>query len=410
MRAIIFLLTLTFLSAISLDEVIKLALKNNYLLDSGEQSLRASEYRAKSSTSLFIPHFSFNYTYGYSAPQNRPSYDFNSINLGVNYNIFNGFKDYNSYQKMVVDRSVAENNLDSIKNDIVLNTKVTYIKVLENKEALKNAKDSIQLLELQLKQAKQFLNYGISDKSAVLSVDVGLANAKIEYSKIELLLDYNLNNLTKLSGYNFSINSIEDIKTSEDYSFDKEKILNEVYINNPQFKNINLNRIKNLFDLKIAKSHYYPTFNINAVKFWYFNGGGVANFNYGLQSQARLTLGWDFSNLFKGYYDMQEKRVNALALNAQLLDLKKDIEANLTKLLNDFEVAKKQYSLAQIAILQAEENYRIVSNKYKQNITNYIELLNAELLLTSAKSKLVAARYEIALSVAYIQHLQNHKF
>ena len=90
--------------------------------------------------------------------------------------------------------------------------------------------------------------------------------------------------------------------------------------------------------------------------------------------------------------------------------MRKDIATELSNLLNSLNVAKEQLNLAKVALTQAEENYRIVSNRYQQNIANYIELLNAELLLTNAKSSLVTARYEIAMNIARIEHLQNHQF
>ena len=127
-----------------------------------------------------MPSVTFGYTFNHRAPQNRASYSSNTLNISGQMNLFNGMQDFYTYKKSKTNIKIQENNLDSNRNDIVLNTKLTYIKILENKESLKIAKDSIKLLELQLAQATQFYVHGISDKSAVLSVEVNLANAKIE--------------------------------------------------------------------------------------------------------------------------------------------------------------------------------------------------------------------------------------
>ena len=167
---------------------------------------------------------------------------------------------------------------------------------------------------------------------------------------------------------------------------------------------------QNRFDKKIAEGKYYPQLDINAAKYWYLTGANTSLVNFGLQSQVRVDATWNLFNSYAAFFTIQSARANTLALNAQILDLRKDIATELSNLLNSLNVAKEQLNLAKVALTQAEENYRIVSNRYQQNIANYIELLNAELLLTNAKSSLVTARYEIAMNIARIEHLQNHQF
>ena len=173
---------------------------------------------------------------------------------------------------------------------------------------------------------------------------------------------------------------------------------------------IRLSMEQNRFDKKIAEGKYYPQLDINAAKYWYLTGANTSLVNFGLQSQVRVDATWNLFNSYAAFFTIQSARANTLALNAQILDLRKDIATELSNLLNSLNVAKEQLNLAKVALTQAEENYRIVSNRYQQNIANYIELLNAELLLTNAKSSLVTARYEIAMNIARIEHLQNHQF
>lgn len=398
------------LHALSLDEVVKFALNNSYQIANQQHLLESTQLAQKSQHTLFMPSVSLGYTFNYRAPQNRLPYSSNTLDITGSWNLFNGMQDFYTYKQLGTDIKIQANNLDSIRNDIVLNTKTAYIKVLENKEALKIAQDSIKLLELQHKQATQFYIHGINDKSAVLSFEVKLANAKIEQTQVQIALNYNLDLLQKLTGQPLTLQSLQDIQVQEGVSYAKDQLLNEIYAKNPQMHFLQLTLERGEYDKKIAQGKYYPQFDISASKYWYLTGANTSIVNFGLQSQVTLDINWNLFDSYTAFFSTQSKQANLLALNSQILDLRKDIATEVSSLLNSLEVAKEQYNLAKIAINQAEENYRIVSNRYQQNIANYIELLNAELLLTNAKSSLVTARYEIALNIAKIEHLKNQHF
>jgi outer membrane protein TolC len=56
--------------------------------------------------------------------------------------------------------------------------------------------------------------------------------------------------------------------------------------------------------------------------------------------------------------------------------------------------------MTRINIQQAEENYRVTDEKFKEGMTTNTELLDANILLTQAKTDYISAlvEYKIALS------------
>ena len=79
--------------------------------------------------------------------------------------------------------------------------------------------------------------------------------------------------------------------------------------------------------------------------------------------------------------------------------MRSDIEGEVARLLNNLELAKQKLIVSKVSLEQAQENYRIVSNRYQENIVNHIELLNAELMLTNVKSEIITSR-QISSNVA----------
>ncbi len=398
------------MQAVTMQDVIQMSLNNSYQLENRKHLIESSKFHRKSLHTLFFPSVSVGYNFGFNAPQNRPLYFQNSVNLTGQVNLFRGMQDIYTYKKTHTAIQIEENALDSNKNDLVLSTKLAYIQILQNKESLKIAKESIKLLEIQLQVTTQFYLHGIGDKSAVLSIEVNLANAKIELARVQVALNYNLEILHKLSGGNFSLDSLEDIEIVDDINFDKAELLQDIYQKNPQFRELSLITQQNLYDMKIAHAQYYPQIDLSGQKYWHFAESSNASIPIAQQTRVQLQASWNFTNNYAAFYQAQSKKANALALNAQYSDLRKDIETEISNLLSSLSVAKQQLSLAKIALTQAEENYRIISNRYQENIVNYIELLNAELLLTNARSSLVNAHYEIATNIARINHFHNQQF
>ena len=64
----------------------------------------------------------------------------------------------------------------------------------------------------------------------------------------------------------------------------------------------------------------------------------------------------------------------------------------LDKALDDLAIAKEQYEVSQKAIVLAEENYRIVQNRYLGQLAILTDLLDANNVLLSAELELTVAR------------------
>ena len=151
--------------------------------------------------------------------------------------------------------------------------------------------------------------------------------------------------------------------------------------------------------LGIYEGAYYPKIDLSV-------GGDVVagRQNY---TQANIQLGITL-NLFNGLKDssfVEYKRYELLSLQSKIQAYKKQILSELQKAVGDFNLAKDQYLLSKKTIQSAKENYRIVSNRYKQNLENASALLDAELMLKTARANLLQAQYGIWESLFYVEYL-----
>lgn len=401
---------------LSMDQAIERAIKNSDKIQEQSYLSRYAKELSQADLSLLMPRFDLNYIFSYNIPNGASEYFLNSFNFTIKYNLFNGLKDYYALKDSKQNQKRQGHILQSNIADVVLETKVAYIAVLQALDSLQIAQEGKSLLEAQRKKAQQFYKQGFRAKNEVLSVEVLLANALIAQKSAKLNLEYSKNKLETLTASDIKLNDnesgdrLEDIAIDTDIVFDKKILFEQVLFASPDYLALESFLISAQNQINIAKAYFWPTVDIVGSKFWYFDGGNVARANYGLQNQARIVFSWNIFDGLNTKYRYQAKKSYYLSLLSKINQYKKDLKTQINKLINEFELAKEQYFLATVSLKQAEENYRITSNRYAQNIAAYIELLNAQLLLNTAKTNLIGSKYEIALSLAKIERIVNSYF
>ncbi|PAF53978.1 hypothetical protein BKH42_03150 [Helicobacter sp. 13S00482-2] len=408
MKKILLILCLSsFLFGLDINEAIDMAVKNSDKVREEGYLFRQTQSITKSKLSNLMPKLDLGYIFSYNIPGNASTYFLNSFNITGKYNLYNGFKDYYGIKDSKESEITQNYILQSSIADVILQTKIAYISVLQALDSLKIAQESKKLLEAQKQKAQQFFNQGFRAKNEVLSVEVLLANANIALKSAELNLDYSKDMLSTLVSSSINPTNLKNINAVTDIVFDKNEILEKILQANPDYLKLQSLLKSAEFQVDIARGSFMPTVDVVATKFWYINGGNIARTTYGLQSQARIVFGWNVFDGLHTHYTYQAKKLYYLSILSRINQYKKDIKNDINKVFNEFELAKQQYSLASVSLKQAQENYRITNNRYVQNIATYTELLNAQFLLNTAKTNIIQSKYETAIAVSKIDRLLN---
>ncbi|PAF47539.1 hypothetical protein BKH46_03685 [Helicobacter sp. 12S02634-8] len=400
------ILLCSFALGLSIEQAIDDAIKNSDKIKSQNYLYSQSQSITKSKLAALMPKVDFGYIFSYNLPGASPNYFLNSFNLTGKYNLFNGFKDYyalkDSKQAQKTQNYTLETNIAAVSYD----TKVAYISILQAIDTLKIAQSTKKLLEAQKQKAQQFYNQGFRSKNEVLSVEVLIANADITLKSTQLNLQYFEHTLKMLTGVDFNPLELQDIALPNQ-DFDRDTLYNKMLSENPDYLYLQSLLASANIETHIAKGAFLPIIDLVGTKFWYINGGSIARTSYALQSQARIVFSWNIFNGLSDSYNYQAKKLYYLSLASKIDQYKKDLRIQIDKIMNEFELAKEQFKVATIALKQAEENYRIINNRYAQNIATYTELLNAQYLLSNAKTNITQSKYEIAISLAKIDRLLN---
>lgn len=394
-------------NALNMQEAIHKATAYSARISAQASTLQAARFYKYSTYAAFLPSVSGGYTFSYNAPSLSPIYSLNSLNITASMNLFRGFSDYLNFAEARENFTRQNLGLSSVRADIILATKLAYIKVLQNRALLETASESARLLEEQLKKANSFYQQGLRAKNEVLTMQLQLSNAKITLESAKMNLTYALAELANLLGQSVENEEISEIDEVEIMEYDKVELLSIALNNNPDYLSQKSRTQSANIEFRRAMGTFLPQVDLVGVKYWYMDGAGQASSNYGLQSQVRINVSLNLFNGLKDGFSYQVKRYDVLASKATLSQYERNLELSLDSLLRDYKNAKGQFQIAQDSLQKAKENYQIINNRYLQNLSTYTELINAQLLLTTMQTSINQARYNLISIQANIERLSK---
>ena len=165
--------------------------------------------------------------------------------------------------------------------------------------------------------------------------------------------------------------------------------------------------------LKERRAERLPTVSlISAYNFNQTNNNTVINnfsplynqnkgFNYGLSANIPI---------FNNYISKRNIRQAQADIDFRRLTLENQISLLNTSVENTFrayELQKKQLALEEINISLAKENVFIAYERYKQGVTTFLELREAQKSLEDAYNRLIAARYDTKVAETELLRLRG---
>jgi outer membrane protein TolC len=167
--------------------------------------------------------------------------------------------------------------------------------------------------------------------------------------------------------------------------------------------------------LKERKAERFPVIRFNsAYNFGRINNGTVVNpefqpifsmnrgFNYGFSAAVPILNGFNTRRLIKqAGLDLE---YNKLVYQSQ----RSKVELGLSNSYKDYQYQKKALSLEEENISLAKENVFIALERFRQGVSTYLELREAQISLETAYNRLIAARYNTKLAETELLRLKGN--
>jgi outer membrane protein TolC len=315
--------------------------------------------------------------------------------------IFSGGRIINGNKLASLGEEVSEFNDKLTKDEILLKTEEQYWQIISLEEKQKTIDKYEELLNRLLAQVQDAFNSGVVMKNDVLKVKLKLSEVLLNKSKLE--------NGKKLAAmafcqyigipYDSTLVLKDELKIydiPQSYFVDKNEALKK--------------RTEYLLLEKSVEAEKLQT-NMKLGEYLPQAGIGVSGLYMKFDEANERTLGMVFgtvsipiSGWWGGSHELQERSIkeeiaeNNFKNNSELLVLQ------IEKTWQDLTDAYKQYLLSDESKAQAEENFKVNDDSYKNGLTTVSDLLEAQALLQQTQDQLTDAKANfIVKKTTYLQ-------
>lgn len=314
--------------------------------------------------------------------------------------VFAGFKIQNSIK--------AYDNMYQAETASAMQTKEDVaMQVVNYYAGLYKAQKTVELLKENQKSAQQRVDDFLElEKNGIIPRN-DLLKSQLQVSKVQLSLD---RAISELNIVNFELASLLkmdpktklEIRESDFANFQMTNVpTNEepALANRQDLEAIRLQEKASLANIQIAKSGYYPTISLIA-------GYTALDLKNVITVQNAMNVGvgvsYDLSGILKNGTNVKIAENKALEIQNSGAMLTDYIKIQVQKAIEDYNLALKQDLVYNQAVEQASENYRIVSDKYDNGLSDTNDLLEADveqlgsnINKTLAKANVIQKYYEL---------------
>lgn len=418
---------------LSLDEAISAGLERSPALDASRMKLDASAAKTREVVAGRLPALRFGG--GYTRLSQVPPFEvslpvfpnpivvsqnyFNNWNLrlSVQQPVFTGFRlEAGTESARMLERSSAQ-DLEKDRSEFIFAVKSAYWGLARAREFDAVIEENIRQVGEHLKDVRAFFDQGLLTKNEVLRAELQLSNTEIMAIDARNAVEIALTSLNSLIG--LPITTDLELTTSAESLVSRapepegvapggaaaKALCDTALANRPELRSADFRIKASEAGVKAARAGWYPQVAL------------AANYYY-LRPNARLMPA---QNKFYGTWDVgvavsldvwnwgltRSQTEQAKSQLAQARDARKLLEdqavLEVTQSRLALTQAREKLKVAGQAVAQADENLRLVRDRFRQGVALNADVLDAEVFLLQAKMVRTQAAIDLVLAQARLE-------
>jgi outer membrane protein TolC len=391
---------------LTMEGAVSLALENNHRIKQFERQESASREDVGAARSGFFP--SLDLMYSYTESTEEIFFGAWQYTVSTSYNLFDGFSDLNGLRAARAEARASLYRKRGVMADTVLSVKTAYAEVLRARRLEETARESVELLERQVRDSELFFREGLIARNELLEVQVELASARQELLQAEGNRRVALKRLERAMGAEVPEGEeITDLSEAPDGVEETFEALSEEMLGQRSELNfLRLRRDARRHEMKALKGGYLPEVDLT-VSYDVREESTLTRISDTENEELRgvVTARW---NLFDGFGTTHRKKSAMYLTRAaeqELRDTEEELLFQLREALEDYRISKGKLEVARTAVSQAEENYRVTESRFRERVATGTDLLDARNFLTRARNQYFNALYDIHIAVARIERV-----
>jgi outer membrane protein TolC len=349
---------------------------------------------------------------GFAGAPNRQQ-SFWNAGIQVNQLLYNGGAVNAALDIARLSESNAFHQLDATIDATVFLIREAYYNVLVTRSLISVREATVKLLQEELQNQERRLNAGTVTRFNVLRAEVELANAQPPLIRARNLYKISLVNLAKLLAIDYDAAQLEPpFKVIGELSyrptnFKLEEVLRAAASRRPEIQLANQQIAIQRRQLTIDRSGLLPRVSAFAG-YDVISDRNKSNFDatnpgwsVGLQGN------WNIFDGFRVAGKLEQTKANIEIAKLDADQTQRDIDAEARQAYYDFVEARELILSQQKNVEQAVEALRLANSRFDVGAATQLDVLNANVALTDARTNELEARYDYNIAVSRVERVTS---
>lgn len=285
------------------------------------------------------------------------------------------------------------------RRDLALQVAEAFFQLSKARSGLETVTAALQQLESMQKRTAAFFMAQLVGKNEMLRMDVAISQVRQQKVLVESAISMGKTALAVAMGLpdagKLEIAVPETVKTTIEVPAEEE-LFGEALISRPEVSELGYRKTQAGLGVDIARGGMIPVVAVSG-SWQHTEGSTFANKD---SYFVGAFLQWDVWQWGTTYYSIDEANARARRVEAarkQVADMiRMEVAAARQELLSTLEAI----SLAEVALSQAEENYRVESRLFDSQTVSAADLVEAHSLLVQSRNQVNSAHYDLLLALA----------
>lgn len=382
---------------------LELVLKNHKLIEASKIDSKAAEFRVKQSKGAYYPSLDVTANYGHERIiKHGPTNDTQLVARDATAKITQTITDFGLRESTVktselsLKQSLALEK--QIKNDLLLRALTAYLRVIQSRESVKYAVQSVANIKKQTELEDAAVSAGGGLTSDVLQAKTQLAGAQARLIQFEGVLDAAKHEFEYL--YGFFPKNLNDLKLTKSITDQLpqsiEETVENTMKNNPSLIAARITEDIGKEAINTARSSLFPTIKGILSHSEKQDFGGIVGFKR--ESSAKIDFSYPLNLSFSEYAGKDAAVESYLATSTRIRDQENMIKQMVRTTWDGLDTAQKNAEFLTNQARISGEFLELARKERKAGNRTLLDVLGGETALINAQADAIAAKIEVLIN------------
>lgn len=406
---------------LSVDEAVRIGLEKSKAIHASMMRVQFADARASEAGALMLP--TVKLSGSYSRLSDIPASVLNTpfglvqispvvlnnynLRLSVQQPLFTGFRLERNSDIADLTSQAAQRDFEKDKSELVFNMKSAYWNLSKALQLQKVVEENVEQIRAHMKDAENLKKQGLATSNDVLKVQVQFSDAQLR--QIDAQSNVQLARIALNSAVGLPLEThvelVSDIRHDARQFPGLNELVTRAMQKRPDIQSMEYRVKAGDAAVSLAQSNWWPQVMLTGSYVTARPNQRIFPIQDTFNDTWDVSVGvsFDIWNWGSTIHQTDQARAQQAQIEDSYGLLRDAIVLDVTRNYLNLSRSRERIAVAEQGVSQAEENFRVTSERFKQGLGTNTDLLDAEVALLQAKTNLTQALVDFGLAEASLE-------